>query len=181
MTVNKVILVGNLGRDPEVRQTSTGTPVANLRIATSERRKDREGNWSDHTEWHSVVCFGRTAENVGRFLSKGRQIFVEGRLQTRKWTDKDGRDRWSTEVVADVIRFLGSRRDGDGGGGGGYSGGGGGGSYGGGGGGGGGGSYGGSYGGGGGSYSGGGSSGGGDSYGGGDSGGGADVDDDIPF
>ena len=175
MTVNKVILIGNLGQDPELRSTGSGTSVCNLRLATSERRKDRDGNWGDHTEWHSVVCFGRTAENVQRFCRKGKQIFVEGRLQTRKWQDRDGNDRWSTEVVADTIRFLGGRGE-DGGG---YGGGGGGGGYGGGGGGGGGGGYGGGGGGRGGGGNGGGGGGGGD-YGGG--GGGPDYqDDDIPF
>ncbi len=114
MTVNKVILVGNLGADPETRSTQTGTTVASLRIATNERRKDRDGNWGDHTEWHRVVCFGKTAENVVRFLSKGRQIYIEGKLRTNKWQDKDGHDRWTTEVIADTIRFLGTR---DGGGG----------------------------------------------------------------
>ena len=121
MTVNKVILIGRLGRDPELRTTGSGSTVANLRVATDERRKDREGNWSNHTEWHSVVAFGRTADNVGRYLKKGRQLYIEGRLQTRKWQDKEGRDRYSTEVVADNIRFLGGREDS---GGGGYSGGG---------------------------------------------------------
>lgn len=109
MTVNKVLLIGNLGQDPEIRTTTSGTAVGNLRLATSERRKDRDGNWGDHTEWHTVVCFGKTAENAGRFLKKGRQVYVEGRLQTRKWQDKDGRDRWSTEVVCDSLRFLGSK------------------------------------------------------------------------
>ncbi len=162
MTVNKVILVGNLGADPETRTSQAGNMVANLRLATSHRAKDRDGNWSDQTEWHRVVCFGRTAENVARFCRKGKQIYVEGRIQTRKWTDNEGRDRYSTEVVANEIRFLGSR---DGGGGGGYSGGGGGGGY--------------SGGGGGGGYSGGGSGGsGGGGGGGGDFGG---ADDDIPF
>ncbi len=129
MTVNKAILVGNLGQDPEMRTTAGGNAVCNLRIATSDRRKDRDGNWTDHTEWHSVVCFGRTAENVGRFCRKGKQVYVEGRIQTRKWQDRDGKDRWSTEIVADQIRFLGGRDGGEGGGGGGggYSGGGGGG------------------------------------------------------
>jgi len=168
MTVNKVILVGRLGRDPEIRTTASGNSVGNLRIATTERRKDRDGNWNDHTEWHTLVCFGKTAETAGRFLKKGRQIYVEGRLQTRKWQDKEGRDRYSTEVVCNVLRFLGSRDDSGGGGGGGsYSGGGGGG----------------------GSYSGGGGGGGGGSYnkpagGGGGGGGGGDMpfaDDDIPF
>ena len=127
LTVNKVILVGNLGRDPEMRSANTGTAIANLNIATSERRKDRDGNWSDHTEWHKVVCFGKTAENVGRFCRKGKQVYVEGRLSTRKWQDKDGRDRWTTEITADQIRFLGGRDDGGSAaprsGGGGYSGG----------------------------------------------------------
>ena len=111
MTVNKAILVGNLGQDPEVRSTASGTPVATLRIATSDRRKDKEGNWTDHTEWHQVVVFGRQAENVGRYCRKGKQLFVEGRIQTRKWQDRDGRDRYSTEIVGDTIRFLGGRGD----------------------------------------------------------------------
>jgi single-strand DNA-binding protein len=105
--INKVILIGNLGQDPELRSTASGSAVVNLRIATTERRKDRDGNWNDHTEWHSVVSFGRTAENVGKYCRKGKQIYVEGRLQTRKWQDRDGRDRYTTEVVADNIRFLG--------------------------------------------------------------------------
>jgi single-strand DNA-binding protein len=105
--INKVTLIGNLGQDPDMRSTASGTAVANLRIATTERRKDRDGNWNDHTEWHSVVSFGRTAENVGKYCRKGKQIYIEGRLQTRKWQDRDGRDRYSTEVVADNIRFLG--------------------------------------------------------------------------
>ncbi|MBQ73206.1 MAG: single-stranded DNA-binding protein, partial [Planctomycetaceae bacterium] len=143
MTVNKVILIGNLGQDPELRNTNSGTAVVNLRIATNERRRNQEGQWDNHTEWHSVVAFGKTAENIGRFMKKGRQLYIEGRLQTRKWQDRDGNERYSTEVVADNVRFLSNRGD-DEGGGGGYSGGrgsGGGGSYGGGGG--GGGSYGG--------------------------------------
>ena len=158
MTVNKVILVGNLGADPEIRQTNSGNSVGNLRIATTERQKDRDGNWNDHTEWHSVVCFGRTAENVGRFLRKGRQVYIEGRLQTRKWTDKEGNTRYSTEVVARDVRFLSGGREGGGGD-----------SYGGGGGGGNGGGGGGSY-----------NSGGGDGYGGG-GGNTPPQDDDIPF
>lgn len=104
--INKVILIGNLGQDPDLRSTASGATVANLRIATTERRKDRDGNWNDHTEWHSVVSFGRTAENVGKYCRKGKQVYIEGRLQTRKWQDRDGRDRYSTEVVADNIRFL---------------------------------------------------------------------------
>lgn len=135
MTVNKVILVGNLGRDPEVRATQGGTTIASLNIATTERRKDKDGNWGEHTEWHKVSCFGRTADNAAKFLKKGRQVYVEGRLQTRKWQDKEGQDRYTTEVVADDLKFLGGgERDGaqrggrdEGRGGGGYSGGGGGG------------------------------------------------------
>jgi len=162
MTVNKAILVGNLGQDPEVRATGGGTPVATLRVATSDRRKDREGNWTDHTEWHTVVVFGRQAENVGKYCRKGKQLYIEGRIQTRKWQDKDGRDRYNTEVVADTVRFLGGRNEG--GGGGSYGGGGGGGNQGGG-------------------NQGGGSQGGGN-QGGGDQGGGDDMpyrDTEIPF
>ena len=111
MTVNKAILVGNLGQDPEIRSTGNGTPVATLRIATSDRRKDRDGNWTDQTEWHTVVVFGRQAENVGKYCRKGKQLFIEGRIQTRKWQDRDGRDRYNTEIVADTVRFLGGRGD----------------------------------------------------------------------
>ncbi len=183
MTVNKVILIGNLGQDPELRNTKSGTAVVNLRIATNERRRNQEGQWDNHTEWHSVVAFGKTAENINRFMKKGRQLYIEGRLQTRKWEDQNGNERYSTEVVADNVRFLSNRGDDEGGGR--SGGGGGGGNYGGGG----GGGYGGGGGGGGGSYGGGGSSssgnyGGGGSKpsGGGASGGGSDYqDDDIPF
>ncbi|MDG1483546.1 MAG: single-stranded DNA-binding protein [Myxococcota bacterium] len=191
MTVNKVILIGNLGQDPELRNTKSGTAVVNLRIATNERRRNQEGQWDNHTEWHSVVAFGKTAENINRFMKKGRQLFIEGRLQTRKWEDQNGNERYSTEVVADNVRFLSNRSDDEGGGGGGYSGGrggggGGGGGYGGGSSsGGGGGSYGGGGGGGsssGGNYGGGGKPSGGGASGGGASGGGSDYqDDDIPF
>jgi len=111
MSVNKVILVGNLGKDPEVRHTQAGGAVATLRIATTERRKDKAGNWGDHTEWHTVTLFNRNAENAERFLAKGRQVYVEGRLQTRKWQDKDGQDRYSTEVVADTVHFLGGKTE----------------------------------------------------------------------
>ena len=127
MTVNKVILIGNLGQDPELRTTGSGTPVLNLRIATSARVRDGQGGWQDQTEWHSVVVFGRTAENVARFKRKGDSVYIEGRLQTRKWQDRTGQDKWTTEVVANDVRFLGGGRS-DGqqrssydGGGGGYS------------------------------------------------------------
>lgn len=104
---NLVILIGNLGRDPDTRTTQGGGTVVSLSVATTERRKDRAGEWTDHTEWHRVVCFGRTGENVAKYCTKGKQIYIEGRLQTRKWQDKDGRDQYSTEVVADDVRFLG--------------------------------------------------------------------------
>ena len=132
MTVNKAILVGNLGQDPELRNTASGMPVVTLRLATSSKRKDQSGQWVEHTEWHSVVAFGRTAEVVNQYCKKGKQIYVEGRIQTRKWQDREGKDRWSTEIVADDIRFLGGGGGGGGGdygGGGGTGGGGGGGGY----------------------------------------------------
>jgi single-strand DNA-binding protein len=118
--LNKVFLIGNLGQDPEIRHTNSGQPVANLRVATSRRVKDREGNWSDQTEWHSVVSFGRTAENVGQYLHKGSKIFVEGRIQTRSWDDREGKKQYRTEVVAENLRFLDSRAGGEAGGAGGY-------------------------------------------------------------
>lgn len=105
--VNKVILIGNLGADPEVRYTANGTAVTQLSIATTERVPAGEGNWEDRTEWHRVVAFGKTAENCGNYLSKGRQIYVEGRLQTRQWEDAQGVKRYTTEVVAREIQFLG--------------------------------------------------------------------------
>ena len=130
MSVNKVILVGRLGADPESRNTNSGLAVANLRIATSERQKKGD-EWVEHTEWHRVVVFGKQAESVSRFLTKGRQVYVEGRLRTRKWQDKEGNDRYSTEIVGDRVQFLGSKDGGGGQGGGQNSGGyGGGGSYG---------------------------------------------------
>lgn len=107
--LNKVTLIGNVGADPEVRTTNSGTTVATVRLATSERVKDGE-SWKDHTEWHSVVCFGRTAENVGRYVQKGKQLYVEGKIRTRKWQDRDGNDRWSTEIIADDIKFLGGAK-----------------------------------------------------------------------
>lgn len=105
--INKVILVGNLGRDPEVRQTQGGGSVCTLSVATAERQKDRDGNWTDHTEWHRVVVFGQAADACAKFLVKGRQVYVEGKLRTNKWTDKDGQDRYTTEVIAFEVKFLG--------------------------------------------------------------------------
>ena len=104
--MNRVILIGNLGADPESRTTPNGACVANLRVATSERRKDKDGGWTDHTEWHRVSVFGKTAENVGKFLHKGSKVGVEGRLTTRQYTDKDGVEKYSTEIVAENVEFL---------------------------------------------------------------------------
>lgn len=108
--VNKVILVGNLGKDPEVRYSPNGQAVANVTIATSESWKDKNtGDKQERTEWHRIVFFGRLAEIAGEYLKKGAQIYVEGRLQTRKWQDKDGKDRYTTEIVAAEMQMLGSR------------------------------------------------------------------------
>jgi single-strand DNA-binding protein len=108
--VNKVILVGNLGRDPEVRYSPNGQAVANVTIATSESWKDKNtGDKQEKTEWHRVVFFGKLAEIAGEYLKKGSQIYVEGRLQTRKWQDKEGQDRYTTEIVAGEMQMLGSR------------------------------------------------------------------------
>lgn len=111
--VNKVILIGNLGQDPDVKQTNNGTTVANIRLATTERRKDQSGNWADHTEWHTVVAFSHAANAIQKYCHKGKQLFVEGRLQTRKWQDKNGQDRYSTEIVADSVKFIGNRPEGE--------------------------------------------------------------------
>lgn len=110
----KVTLLGNLGADPEVRFTAGGTAVSNLRVACTERIKGKGGEWEDHTEWINVVCFGKTAENAGQYLAKGRQIYAEGRLQTREWNDKEGNKRITTEVIAFQVIFIG-RGDTDGG------------------------------------------------------------------
>lgn len=108
--INKVILVGNLGRDPEVRYSPNGSAVANVTLATSESWKDKNsGEKVEKTEWHRVVFFGRLAEIAGEYLKKGSQVYVEGRLQTRKWQDKDGHDRYTTEIVANEMQMLGSR------------------------------------------------------------------------
>lgn len=108
--VNKVILIGNLGADPETRYAPSGTAIANVRLATTDSRRDKEtGEQIDRTEWHNVVFFSRLAEIVSEYLRKGSQVYVEGRLQTRKWQDRDGNDRYSTEVVADNMQMLGGR------------------------------------------------------------------------
>ena len=110
-SVNKVILLGNLGRDPETRYTTGGDAVTNLNIATSEQWKDKSGEKQERTEWHRVVLFGRQAEIAGEYLKKGRSVYIEGRLQTRKYTDKDGVDKYSTEIVGDRMQLIGGGRD----------------------------------------------------------------------
>jgi single-strand DNA-binding protein len=104
--VNKVILVGNLGADPEIRQSPNGSVVANLNIATGEAWKDQQGQLQERTEWHRVVMFGRTAEIARDYLRKGSKLYLEGRLQTRKWQDKNGQDRYTTEIVANEMQML---------------------------------------------------------------------------
>jgi single-strand DNA-binding protein len=117
--VNKAILVGNLGADPEVRYMPSGAAVANIRIATSEQWKDKQsGEMQERTEWHAIVLFGRLGEVAGEYLRKGAQVYIEGRIQTRKWQDKQGNDRYSTEIVANDMQMLGGRGGASGGGGG---------------------------------------------------------------
>src|SRR3982750_3890005 len=122
--VNKVILIGNLGADPETRAMPSGTTVANLRIATTENWKDKQsGEQQERTEWHRVVLFGRLGEIAAEYLKKGSQVYIEGSLRTRKWTDKQGNERYSTEIVGAEMQMLGGRGGGGGGGGGGGEGG----------------------------------------------------------
>ena len=109
-SVNKVILVGNLGRDAELRYTPGGAPVATLNLATTEVWNDKtSGQKQEKTEWHRIVLWGKSAESLSEYLTKGKQIYVEGRLQTRKWQDKEGQDRYTTEIIADRMQMLGSR------------------------------------------------------------------------
>jgi len=116
-SVNKVILIGNLGKDPEVKYTPSGMAVARFTLATNERTKDKEGNWQDKTEWHNLVAFQRTAEIVGEYLKKGRSCYVEGRLQTSSWDDKEsGQKRYRTEIIVNDLVLLGGREGGEGGG-----------------------------------------------------------------
>jgi single-strand DNA-binding protein len=113
-SVNKVILVGHLGRDPETRYNADGGAITNISVATSESWKDKaSGEKQERTEWHRVVAFQRLAEIMGEYLKKGALVYIEGKLQTRKWQDKDGNDRYSTEIVADRMQMLGGKRDGE--------------------------------------------------------------------
>ena len=118
-SVNKVILVGNLGADPDLRYTSSGAPVCELRLATNESWMDKQGQRQERTEWHKVIVWGKTGENCSKYLSKGRQVYLEGRLQTRSWDDKEGNKRYTTEIIANDVQFLSSGGGGGGGGGGG--------------------------------------------------------------
>ncbi|HEY4645196.1 MAG TPA: single-stranded DNA-binding protein [Steroidobacteraceae bacterium] len=113
--INKVILIGHLGADPETKSMPSGTAVTNLRIATTESYKDKQSNeWQERTEWHRVALFDRLAEIAGEYLRKGSQVYIEGRLRTRKWQDKQGNDRYSTEVIASDMQMLGGRGGGGG-------------------------------------------------------------------
>lgn len=111
-SVNKVILVGHLGRDPESRFLPSGETVANISIATTDTWKDKSGEKQERTEWHRVAFFGKLAEIVSEYLKKGAQVYIEGSLRTRKWQDKDGSEKYTTEIIADRMQMLGSRRDG---------------------------------------------------------------------
>lgn len=115
-SVNKVILVGNLGRDPEVRYLPSGDAVANVTIATSSKYKGKDGNMVEETEWHRVTFFGKLAEIVGQYLKKGRSIYIEGRIKTRKYTDKDGVEKYATDIIANEMQMLGASPDRQGGG-----------------------------------------------------------------
>jgi single-strand DNA-binding protein len=113
--INKVILVGNLGADPEVRYTQSGTAIANFRVATTETWKKPDGSKEEKTEWHRVVAWNRLGEICGEFLNKGSRVYIEGKIETRKWQDKEGKDRYTTEIVAREMKMLSARGAGDGG------------------------------------------------------------------
>ena len=108
-SVNKAILIGNLGKDPDVRYSPDGSAITNITLATTENWKDKSGEKQEKTEWHRVAFFSKLAEIAGEYLKKGSQVYVEGRIQTRKWQDKEGQDRYTTEIVADRMQMLGSR------------------------------------------------------------------------
>jgi single-strand DNA-binding protein len=116
-SVNKVILLGNVGKDPEIRSTPGGTMVANFTLATSDRQKDAQGNWQDRTEWHNLVAFARTAEIVRDYVKKGSKLYIEGKIQTRSWDDKEtGAKRYRTEIIVNDMSLLSGREEGSGGG-----------------------------------------------------------------
>lgn len=111
MSFNKVILIGNVGRDPDVRHLPSGGTVANFSLATSDRAKDKNGNWVDQTEWHNIVCWGSNAEFAEKYIKKGSQIMVEGKIRYRQWQDQNQQTRYSTEINADNVRFVGRKSD----------------------------------------------------------------------
>lgn len=111
-SLNKVMLIGNLGKDPEIRYTASGTAVASFSLATSDRIKSKTGEWEEKTEWHNITLWGRQAEVAGEYLAKGKTVYIEGRLQTRKWQDRDGRDRYTTEIVGDKMQMLSGKGEG---------------------------------------------------------------------
>ena len=110
-SLNKTLLIGRLGDDPKVRYMPSGEAIANISVATTDSWKDRNGEKQDKTEWHRVSFFGKLAEIVGEYLKKGSQVYIEGRLQTRKWVDKEGQDKYTTEIVADRMQMLGGRKE----------------------------------------------------------------------
>lgn len=116
-SLNKVMLIGNLGKDPEVRYTASGQAVASFSLATSEKFKSKTGEWEERTEWHNITLWGKLAEIAGEYLAKGKTVYIEGRLQTRKWQDKNGNDRYTTDIVGDKMQMLsgkgGERRGGE--------------------------------------------------------------------
>ena len=114
MSVNKVILIGRLGKDPETRYMTNGEAVTNVSLATSENYKDKNGEKQERTEWHNLVFYRRLAEIAGEYLKKGSQVYVEGRIQTRKWQDKEGKDRYTTEIIVNEMKMLGSKSSGGG-------------------------------------------------------------------
>jgi len=118
-SVNKVMLIGNVGRDPEVRYTQSGAPVASFSMATSESWKNQSGEWQEKTEWHNIVCWRFLAERAEKYVKKGTRLYIEGKLSTRNWDDKDGKKNYRTEIVASDMMFLDSRGEGQGSGGGG--------------------------------------------------------------
>ena len=115
--VNKVIIIGNLGRDPEIKYTQSNVPVANFSVATTDSWKDKNsGEWQEKTEWHRIVAWRHLAERAERYLKKGKQVYIEGKIETRKWTGQDGNDRYTTEIIAQQLMLLGRRDEGEGGG-----------------------------------------------------------------
>lgn len=111
-SLNKVLLIATLGKDPEIRYTASGTAVAGFSAATNERFKNKGGEWEDRTEWHNITLWGRLAEIAGEHLSKGKTVYIEGRIQTRKWQDRDGRDRYTTEIVGERLQMLSKKENG---------------------------------------------------------------------